>query len=559
MRLFLYRKIGKISTIIITFMFVFVWIFSGWPQIKKFPPKVEETMAVEMKNFDSKSINFAFTDDNTNENLIIKTDKQTYIGLARGEVYFSVTNIGNDSELVNFQVYFPNDMGNVSQMTKWTSNIPYEVDVPEYGVMSYFCEEGWIEETVGLDNPKCILFDEQDICLKYDYMDGQNSEGFGYQCFSSGDIKDCNNLSEDGQNCIINKVQISLNKEIKYKNDWKNINLSNNPLSIERGFWDKLLGNEIIRKDIPNNLRIKESTLGKGSIIKSNQTQYFKMNIEFLPNTSGEFYIEAIGDKNGYGLLDPWWDADWTYNKKITIDYTKVDATLTNFPVLIDLSSDDSLKAYAQSNGDDIAFIASNETTQLDHEIEYFNSTTGELQAWVEVPSVSSTTDTVIYMYYGNSTCGSQEDVVGTWDSNHKMVHHLNDWTTSTTEDSTSNSNDGTKRLANEPIEISSGKIAQAQSFDGTNDYDKIANTVITSPTALTTSAWIKKENRGIGTYECALHHGNGTSIGASSYWMGVETTSNNLVATIGATTGVGWAAGRITPSTPAVYIQEKL
>jgi len=599
MRLFLYKKVGKINIIITIFALMFIWVFSGWPQIWQnppIPPNIQKTEArVESLKLKNKTIDFTHTDDNVNETLIIKTDQKTYIGLARGEVYFSVTNINNRAEAVNFQVYFPHDNGNVKQIAKWTEDIAYEINVLEYGEMTYFCEEGWQEDT---------------------------SEDFSnqYGCQSIGLIKNCDSLIEDGTECILDQVQVDSHQETRYRDDWQDIDLSNNPLSIERGFWDKLFGKEIIKKFIPDNLRVKKSSVGEGNIIEPKQTQYFKMNIEFLPNTSGEFYIEAIGDKEGYGLLDPWWNASWDYRKSITIDHDRVgiisdlasnassdqadvvvddgslfsvddvvvikddsndeiktvssissntltmtanltysyttaanafvknttdSVNLSNFPVLIDLTSDTDLTTDAQDDGDDIAFTASDEVTQLDHEIEDFNGTTGELQAWVEVPTLSTGSDTVIYMYYGHSTCDSQEDITGVWDSNHKLVHHLKDLTTSTTEDSTTNSNDGTKKAANEPIETTSGQIAQAQTFDGSNDYVKVTNNVTPSPSSLTISAWIKKESGG-GTYECALHKASAATIGSSDYWLGVD-ISDKLTATIGANTGVGWAAGQTT------------
>ena len=47
-----------------------------------------------------------------------------------------------------------------------------------------------------------------------------------------------------------------------------------------------------------------------------------------------------------------WYDSNWQYRKKLTIDYTKVGATLTNFPVLVSLSSDSDLAADAQDDND---------------------------------------------------------------------------------------------------------------------------------------------------------------------------------------------------------------
>ena len=46
-----------------------------------------------------------------------------------------------------------------------------------------------------------------------------------------------------------------------------------------------------------------------------------------------------------------WYDANWLYRKAITIDSTQVDATLTNFPVLIDITDTD-LAADARSDDD---------------------------------------------------------------------------------------------------------------------------------------------------------------------------------------------------------------
>ena len=54
------------------------------------------------------------------------------------------------------------------------------------------------------------------------------------------------------------------------------------------------------------------------------------------------------------------------------------------------------------ANGYDIMF-ANECGKKLDHEIESYNSGTGELLAWGgRVPNVSSLADTKLYMYYGN-------------------------------------------------------------------------------------------------------------------------------------------------------------
>ena len=94
-----------------------------------------------------------------------------------------------------------------------------------------------------------------------------------------------------------------------------------------------------------------------------------------------------------------WYDTDWRLRKQITIDFNQVDANLTGFPVLINLATDAELAASAQIDGDDILFTLSDETTKVPHEIEFFDPGTGELVAWVNVPSVSAAIDTDMYMY----------------------------------------------------------------------------------------------------------------------------------------------------------------
>ena len=68
---------------------------------------------------------------------------------------------------------------------------------------------------------------------------------------------------------------------------------------------------------------------------------------------------------------------------------------------------------------------------------------------------------------YGTGTPTAGENV---WDSNYKSVHHMNDATTSTILDSTSNY-DGVKKAANEPVEAT-GKVGQGQDFDGDEYID---------------------------------------------------------------------------------------
>jgi len=136
-----------------------------------------------------------------------------------------------------------------------------------------------------------------------------------------------------------------------------------------------------------------------------------------------------------------------------------VDEDLTNFPVLISFIDGD-LIGKTQPDGDDLLFTDFY-SIKLNHEIEYYNSSNGELYAWVNVTTLSSTIDTILYMYYGNLVCGSQENPTGVWHTDYRMVQHFEE-TSGVTSDSTIYGHDG---LVNSVHQDAVGLIDGADEF----------------------------------------------------------------------------------------------
>ena len=185
-----------------------------------------------------------------------------------------------------------------------------------------------------------------------------------------------------------------------------------------------------------------------------------------------------------------WYDSNWQYRKVLTIDYTKVGATLSNFPVLVSLASDTDLAADAQDDGDDILFTSSDGTTKLDHEIELFNGTTnGQLVAWVKIPSLSNAADTEIYMYYGYGSATNQQNKTGVWSNSYREVFHLNE-SSGTLQDSTTSGYTGTAS-GNATLGVA-GKIATAVEFDGSaGSRVTLVDGSMASNQTFTFSAWV--------------------------------------------------------------------
>jgi len=121
--------------------------------------------------------------------------------------------------------------------------------------------------------------------------------------------------------------------------------------------------------------------------------------------------------------------SDFNYSKSITIDHNQVNEDMTNFPLTLNIYNDSNLHNHAvNSSGYDIAFFNSTNETQFPHQVEkwiddetYVNAT-----VFVNVSSVTSATDTIIYMCYGaNDT--DQSNTQDVWDTSiFQAVYHMN-------------------------------------------------------------------------------------------------------------------------------------
>ena len=128
--------------------------------------------------------------------------------------------------------------------------------------------------------------------------------------------------------------------------------------------------------------------------------------------------------------------ASYVYRKRITIDHTRVGtgcSHLYDFPVFIKIRNDPDLRTTANggrvfsNNGHDIVF-KDDGGSKLDHEVLQYDGSSGTLEAFVRLPQVSSLTDTIFYIHYGDaSVSGSQENVTGVWNNGFTMVYHLDE------------------------------------------------------------------------------------------------------------------------------------
>lgn len=99
-----------------------------------------------------------------------------------------------------------------------------------------------------------------------------------------------------------------------------------------------------------------------------------------------------------------WLNDDWLYRKKITIDADEVDANLTDFPVYLNLANLGSdFHSSVKSAGEDIRITTSDGETEVPVEVVAIDTGNETGEVWFKAPSISSSSNTDFWIYYGNA------------------------------------------------------------------------------------------------------------------------------------------------------------
>ena len=172
--------------------------------------------------------------------------------------------------------------------------------------------------------------------------------------------------------------------------------------------------------------------------------------------------------------------------KLITIDPGKVAGNLTNFPVWIRLDSDNDLKARALADGTDIYFTLES-GAPLEYELQRWNTSNGELAAWVRL-DLSDTTATTLVLRYGDPGPAHAANALLTFSNQFAAVWHMDDpLGGATTVADALGQRMGT--AVNGPTSASA-TLGRGIAFDGTDDRVTFTNP-LSGNQPHTISAWV--------------------------------------------------------------------
>ena len=193
-------------------------------------------------------------------------------------------------------------------------------------------------------------------------------------------------------------------------------------------------------------------------------------------------------------LASAWWNADWGYKKKITLDMQKLKQDGVTVPAsaftLIRLHTGNfAYFADLADKGKDIRLLAADETTPLKFYIEKLDVINEMALIWVKLPAdLATAADPSVWLYYGNPQAVDAQDAGGSYDVNQVLSYQF--------------APPGAKDLTaygNNPAEATSttaegGLIAEAAVFNGSQviRIPATPSLQMSPASGWTVSTWVK-------------------------------------------------------------------
>lgn len=140
-----------------------------------------------------------------------------------------------------------------------------------------------------------------------------------------------------------------------------------------------------------------------------------------------------------------WWQDDWRYRKQISIDTTpqgmSLDQPVGRTPMLVRLHTGNFTFDGIGEKGADIRFVAADDQTVLNHQVESFDPLMGIALIWVDVPQVEPGQRQDIWLYYGNQTAPATSNGQLSFDPDYTLVYHFEGVTSAPPRDTTAYGN----------------------------------------------------------------------------------------------------------------------
>lgn len=134
----------------------------------------------------------------------------------------------------------------------------------------------------------------------------------------------------------------------------------------------------------------------QSSVVKDTDTDFSQGTLTntAVSGTGAAAYVKLAGNSSG----GTWYNSSWTYRKQLTINNSAQSSILTNFPVMVKLTSSNFDFTKAQSLGQDLRFADSDGTTLLSYEIEKWDNIGQQAIVFVKIPSIAASSSSGIFI-----------------------------------------------------------------------------------------------------------------------------------------------------------------
>ncbi len=191
------------------------------------------------------------------------------------------------------------------------------------------------------------------------------------------------------------------------------------------------------------------------------------------------------------------------FRETLTIDSSLTNANLTDFTLLLtDANMSANFWANVRADGSDIYVTLADGVTKLNRELVTFNKVGQTMELHVKIPTISSTVDTDLYLYFGGTS--TEANSAGTWDANTQMVQHFEE-AAGTATDSTGNGLDGTVTAGSYG---GAGQIGDGVSFQAGRNLT--VNQALDTSNNFTIDFWA--DYTATGTWQTVHFQNNGTT-----------------------------------------------
>lgn len=132
---------------------------------------------------------------------------------------------------------------------------------------------------------------------------------------------------------------------------------------------------------------------------------------------------------NPFNAKAAWYNNGWKYRMQLAFDNSGQSTNLTNFPVMVHLTSSNFDFSKADVNGRDLRFTDSDGTTLINYEVEKWDKAGKDAVMYVKVPQIdaSSATDSIYLYYGGNDTTSYIPNSANVWPSDMQGRFHMSE------------------------------------------------------------------------------------------------------------------------------------